>query len=94
MELSLKYYLNRIDESSKIDEGHLEGTYVATLESMRGKKLLNSVEHSNLVQLKKRDKIFSIFNGYVHYDSVVPNKDILIFYFDNLRRIIEICLNS
>lgn len=94
LELSLKYYLNRIDESSKIDEGHLEGTYVATLESMRGKKLLNSVEHSNLVQLKKRDKIFSIFNGYVHYDSVVPNKDILIFYFDNLRRIIEICLNS
>ncbi len=94
LELSLKYYLNRVNETSKIDEGHLEGTYVAVLESMRVKKLLNSVEHSNLVQLKKSDKIFSIFNGYVHYDSVVPNKDILIFYFDNLRRIIEICLNS
>ena len=94
LELSLKYYLNRVNESSKIDEGHLEGTYVAALESMRVKKLLNSVEHSNLVQLKKSDKIFSIFNGYVHYDSVVPNKDVLIFYFDNLRRIIEICLNS
>ncbi|MCM1234023.1 MAG: hypothetical protein NC489_28295 [Ruminococcus flavefaciens] len=94
LELSLKYYLNRVNESSKIDEGHLEGTYVAALESMRVKKLLNSVEHSNLVQLKKGDKIFSIFNGYVHYDSVVPNKDVLIFYFDNLRRIIEICLNS
>lgn len=94
LELSLKYYLNRVDESSKIDEGHLEGTYVAALESMRVKKLLNSVEHSNLVQLKKSDKIFSIFNGYVHYDSIVPNKDVLIFYFDNLRRIIEICLNS
>ena len=94
LELSLKYYLNRVNESSKIDEGHLEGTYVTALESMRVKKLLNSVEHSNLVQLKKSDKIFSIFNGYVHYDSVVPNKDVLIFYFDNLRRIIEICLNS
>ncbi len=94
LELSLKYYLNRVNESSKIDEGHLEGTYVAVLESMRVKKLLNSTEHSNLVQLKKGDKIFSIFNGYVHYDSVVPNKDVLIFYFDNLRRIIEICLNS
>ncbi len=94
LELSLKYYLNRVNESSKINEGYLEGTYVATLESMRVKKLLNSVEHSNLIQLKKSDKIFSIFNGYVHYDSVVPNKDVLIFYFDNLRRIIEICLNS
>lgn len=94
LELSLKYYLNRVKESGKIDEGHLEGTYVAALESMRVKKLLNSVEHSNLVQLKKSGKIFSIFNGYVHYDSVVPNKDVLIFYFDNLRRIIEICLNS
>lgn len=94
LELSLKYYLNRVNESNKVDEGHLEGTYVAALESMRVKKLLNSVEHSNLVQLKKSDKIFSIFNGYVHYDSVVPNKDVLIFYFDNLRRIIEICLNS
>lgn len=94
LELSLKYYLNKVDETSKIDEGHLEGTYVAALESMRVKKLLNSVEHSNLVQLKKSNKIFSIFNGYVHYDSVVPNKDVLIFYFDNLRRIIEICLNS
>ena len=94
LELSLKYYLNRVNESSKIDEGHLEGTYVAALESMRVKKLLNSVEHSNLVQLKKNDKIFNIFNGYVHYDSIVPNKDVLIFYFDNLRRIIEICLNS
>lgn len=94
LELSLKYYLNRVNESNKIDEGHLEGTYVAALQSMRIKKLLNSVEHSNLVQLKKNDKIFNIFNGYVHYDSVVPNKDVLIFYFDNLRRIIEICLNS
>lgn len=94
LELSLKYYLNRVNESCKINEGHLEGTYVAALESMRIKKLLNSVEHSNLVQLKKSDKIFNIFNGYVHYDSVVPNKDVLIFYFDNLRRIIEICLNS
>ncbi|MDY2699241.1 MAG: hypothetical protein SOV61_06815 [Lachnospiraceae bacterium] len=94
LELSLKYYLNRVNESNKIDEGHLEGTYVAALESMRVKKLLNSVEHSNLVQLKKSDKIFSIFNGYVHYDSVMPSKDVLIFYFDNLRRIIEICLNS
>ena len=94
LELSLKYYLNRVNESNKIDEGHLEGTYTAVLESMRVKKLLNSVEHSNLSQLKKGDKIFSIFNGYVHYDSVVPNKDVLIFYFDNLRRIIEICLNS
>lgn len=94
LELSLKYYLNRVNESSRIDEGHLEGTYVAALESMRVKKLLNSVEHGNLVQLKKSDKIFSIFNGYVHYDSVVPNKNVLIFYFDNLRRIIEICLNS
>lgn len=94
LELSLKYYLNRVNESSKINEGHLEGTYVAALESMRLKKLLSSAEHSNLVQLKKSDKIFSIFNGYVHYDSVVPNKDVLIFYFDNLRRIIEICLNS
>lgn len=94
LELSLKYYLNRVNESRKIDEGHLEGTYVAALESMRVKKLLNSVEHSNLVQLKKNDKIFNIFNGYVHYDSIVPNKDVLIFYFDNLRRIIEICLNS
>ena len=94
LELSLKYYLNHVNESNKIDEGHLEGTYVAALESMRIKKLLNSVEHSNLVQLKKNDKIFSIFNGYVHYDSVVPNKEVLIYYFDNLRRIIEICLNS
>lgn len=94
LELSLKYYLNRVNESSKIDEGHLEGTYVAALESMRVKKLLNSTEHSNLVQLKKGDRIFSIFNGYVHYDSVVPNKAVLNFYFDNLRRIIEICLNS
>ena len=94
LELSLKYYLNRVNESSKIDEGHLEGTYVAALESMRVKKLLNSTEHSNLVQLKKGDKIFSIFNGYVHYDSIVPNKDVLIFYFDNLRRIIEISLDS
>ena len=67
---------------------------MTALESMRVKKLLNSVEHNNLVQLKKSDKIFSIFNGYVHYDSVVPSKDVLIFYFDNLRRIIEICLNS
>lgn len=94
LELSLKYYLNRVNESSKINEGHLEGTYVAALESMRVNNKLKSVEHSNLVQLKKSDKIFSIFNGYVHYDSVVPNKDVLIFYFDNLRRIIEICLNS
>ena len=94
LELSLKYYLNRVNESNKINEGHLEGTYVAALESMRIKKLLNSVEHSNLVQLKKNDKIFNIFNGYVHYDSVMPNKEVLIYYFDNLRRIIEICLNS
>lgn len=94
LELSLKYYLNRVNETNKIVEGHLEGTYVAVLESMRIKKLLNTVEHSNLVQLKKNNKIFNIFNGYVHYDSIVPNKDVLIFYFDNLRRIIEICLNS
>ena len=93
LELSLKYYLNTVNESNKIDEGHLEGTYVAALESMRVKKMLDSVEHSNLAQLKKK-KIFSIFNGYVHYDSVVPSKDILIYYFDSLRRIIEICLNS
>lgn len=94
LELSLKYYLNKIGESNKIQEGYLEGTYVAVLENMRLKKMLNSVEHSNLIQLKKNDKIFNIFNGYVHYDSVVPNKDILIFYFDNLRQIIEKCLNS
>lgn len=93
LELSLKYYLNKINESNKIKENHLEGTYVAALESMRVKELLNSVEHSNLMQLKKNDKIFNIFNGYVHYDSVVPNKEVLIYYFDNLRRIIEICLN-
>ena len=61
---------------------------------MRNKKILKSAEHSNLVQLRKNSRIFNIFNGYVHYDSVVPNKDDLIFYFDNLRRIIEICLNS
>lgn len=53
LELSLKYYLNRVNESSKIDEGHLEGTYMDALESMRVKKLLNSIEHSNLVELKK-----------------------------------------
>jgi hypothetical protein len=94
LELSLKYYLNKVGESSKIDEEHLEGTYTAALESMRVKKRINSVEHSNFTQLRKSDKIFNIFNGYVHYDSVVPNKDILIYYFDNLRRIIEICLNS
>ena len=37
LELSLKYYLNRVSESSKIDEGHLEGTYVATLVCIYGR---------------------------------------------------------
>lgn len=94
LELSLKFYLNQIGEDDKIKEGHLDGTYTAVLEYMRNKKILKSAEHSNLVQLRKNSRIFNIFNGYVHYDSVVPNKDDLIFYFDNLRRIIEICLNS
>lgn len=94
LELSLKFYLNQVGEDDKIKEGHLDGTYTAVLEYMRNKKILKSAEHSNLVQLRKNSRIFNIFNGYVHYDSVVPNKDDLIFYFDNLRRIIEICLNS
>lgn len=94
LELSLKFYLNQVGEDDKIKEGHLDGTYTAVLEYMRNKKILKPAEHSNLVQLRKNSRIFNIFNGYVHYDSVVPNKDDLIFYFDNLRRIIEICLNS
>ncbi len=95
LELSLKYYLHNISEEDKIkEEGHLEGMFSNVLEKMRVNKALTVVEHSNLSQLKKSDKIFSIFNGYVHYDAVVPTKDILIYYFDNLRRMIEICLNS
>ncbi|GAA4655017.1 hypothetical protein GCM10023142_21550 [Anaerocolumna aminovalerica] len=94
VELSLKYYLNNVNESGKIIENNLEGTFNATLESMRVKKIISLAEHSNLNQIRKNDKIFSIFNGYVHYDSVLPNKNILIYYFDNMRKILEICLNS
>lgn len=37
------YYLNKANESNETDEVYLEGTYVAVLKSMRGKKLLNLV---------------------------------------------------
>lgn len=94
LELSLKYYLTRANETGKILENNLDGTYVAALESMRMKKLLSNAEHSNLIKIRKTDKVFNVFNGYVHYDSVLPNKDILIYYFDNMRKIIEICLNN
>lgn len=94
IELSLKYYLNKKDESKKMVENNLDGTFNAVLESMRIKKLISNAEHSSLNQLRKNDKIFNIFNGYVHYESVLPSKDIVIYYFDNIRKVIEICLNS
>lgn len=94
IELSLKYYLNQTGESKRILENDLNGTFNAALEIMRFKKIISNAEHSSLNQLRKNDKIFNIFNGYVHYDSVLPNKDILIYFFDNVRKVIEICLNS
>lgn len=94
LELSLKYYLTKINKHEKIDEKNLDGTYVAALENMKVNKLLSNTEHSNLIQLRKNDKVFNVFNGYIHYESVLPNKDILLYYFDNMRRILEICLNN
>ena len=72
----------------------MDGTYSAALESIRKRQLISNAEHKNLIQIRKKEQVFNVFNGYVHYDSVVPNKDILIYYFDNLRKLIEICLNS
>ena len=94
VELSVKYYLNKNNEQEKIDEKNLDGTYSAALESIRKRQLISNAEHKNLIQIRKKEQAFNVFNGYVHYDSVVPNKDILIYYFDNLRKLIEICLNS
>ncbi len=94
VELSVKYYLNKNNEKEKIDEQNLDGTYSATLESIRKRQLISHAEHKNLTQIRKKEQVFNVFNGYVHYDSVVPNRDILIYYFDNLRKLIEICLNS
>lgn len=94
IELSLKYYLNKTGESKRIVENNLDGTFNAALEIMRLKKIISKAEHSSLNQLRKNEKIFNIFNGYVHYDSVLPSKDILIYFFDNVRKVIEICLNS
>lgn len=94
VELSVKYYLTQSNEADKIDEKNLEGTYCAALEIMRRNKAISNAEHKNLTQIRKNNQVFNVFNGYVHYDSVVPNRDILIYYFDNLRKLIEICLNS
>lgn len=94
VELSVKYYLNKNNEKEKIDEQNLDGTYSAALESIRKRQLISHAEHKNLTQIRKKEQVFNVFNGYVHYDSVVPNRDILIYYFDNLRKLIEICLNS
>lgn len=94
VELSVKYYLIQSNEADKIDEKNLEGTYCAALEIMRRNKTISNAEHKNLTQIRKNNQVFNVFNGYVHYDSVVPNRDILIYYFDNLRKLIEICLNS
>lgn len=65
LELSLKYYLNRVNESNKIHEGHLEGTYVSALESMRVKRILDSVEHSNLIQLRKRKFLVFLMGTFI-----------------------------
>lgn len=94
VELSLKFYLTKIDEKDKINEKNLDGTFCAVLEIMRKNNEISNAEHKNLTQIRKNNQIFNIFNGYVHYDSVVPNKEVLIFYFDNFRKLIEICLNS
>lgn len=93
IELSQKYYLTSIQQEEKIREKELANTYTNTLQIMLINNVIDKNEHSNLVNLKKENKIFNIFNGYTHFDTVLPNKYILINYFDNLSNYLKICLN-
>lgn len=94
IELSQKYFLNKLQQPEKISENHLEDTYKATVQVMLAKNLINSKENSSLNNLRKNLKLFDMLNGYVHYDSILPSKDILINYFDNLSKYLQICLNQ
>lgn len=94
IELSQKYFLSKIQQTEKIHEYHVEDTYKATVQVMLSKNLINIKENSSLNNLRRNLKLFDMLNGYVHYDSILPNKDTLINYFDNLSNYLQICLNQ
>lgn len=93
IELSAKYYLDKTDNSAKIKENDLRTTVNNALGVMREKKVISNAEHSNLIHLGNKEYSFNIFNGFVHYNSVVPSKDLIVNFFDNYRVFLEICLS-
>lgn len=94
VDISQKFYLEKIGKGDKIDSNNIPGNFNKTIKYMLDKKQIENIVHSNLTNLSKDNRIFNIFNGYIHNNSILPNKESLIYTFDNLQKFFEVCLNT
>jgi|GEM_PF-2448828 hypothetical protein len=92
IELSSKYYLYNNNAGDLVKEKDLKQLVNNAVTHMRNSKLISDNMHSNITKIGNKEMAFDIFNGYVHYDGILPIKSELIGYFDNYCTFIEKCL--